>query len=113
MLERYFEALRRHAWESLAGCLAEDVRRTGPYRDVVEGREAYVAFLARVLPGLRDYSLEVSRIRWLGDGGALVQLSEHLELDGVRTEFPEALVFEFDAADRIRRLDVYLMQAPR
>ena len=113
VLERYFEALRSHAWESLADCLAEDVRRTGPYRDVVLGREAYVAFLARVLPGLRNYALEISRVRWLTDGGALVELSEHLDLDGVQSEFPEALIFDFDAAHRIRRVDVYLMQEPR
>lgn len=112
VLERYFEALRRRDWEGLAGCLAEDVRRTGPYRDVVEGRQAYLEFLAGVIPALRNHALEVSRMRCFGDGGALVELCEVVDVDGVRTEFPEALVFDFDAAGRIRRLDIYLMQPP-
>jgi hypothetical protein len=113
VLERYFEAIRARAWEDLADCLAPDVRRTGPYRDVIAGREAYVAFLARVVPALRNHALEVSRIRWLTDGGALVELSEFVDVDAVRTEFPEALIFEFDATGRIRQIDIYLMQAPR
>ena len=39
-------------WEALASCLAADVYRTGPYLDVVHGREAYVDFLAKTLPAL-------------------------------------------------------------
>jgi hypothetical protein len=113
VLERYFEAIRTRAWEGLADCLARDVRRTGPHRDVVEGRGAYVAFLARVVPGLPNHALEVSRIRWLADGGALVEISEFLDVEGARTEFPEALIFDFDETGRISQLDIYLMQPAR
>jgi hypothetical protein len=107
-LERYFEALRAQDWEGLGRCLAEDVHRTGPYLDEVRGRQAYVEFLSKVIPALRGYELEVSRTRGLEDGSALVELSEIVELDGVRTEFPEALLFGFDDRGLIRRVDIYV-----
>ena len=112
VLERYFEALRTHGWESLAGCLSDDVHRTGPYLDVVRGKQAYVEFLAGVVPSLPNYELRVSRIRELEGGSALVELSEILDVDGVRTEFPEALVFDFAPDGRIQRVDIFIKQLP-
>jgi hypothetical protein len=112
VLDRYFEALRTHDWESLAACLAEDVHRTGPYRDEVRGRDAYVAFLSKVIPSLRDYDLVVSRVREIGADSAVVELSEFATVDGARREHPELLLFDFDAAGKIRRVDVYLKTAP-
>jgi hypothetical protein len=112
VLDRYFEALRRQDWESLAACLAEDVHRTGPYRDEVRGREAYVAFLSKVIPSLRDYDLVVSQAHAIGSDAAVVELSELVTVDGSRREHPELLLFGFDAAGKIRRVDVYLKTAP-
>lgn len=112
VLDRYFESLRSHDWEVLADCLAPDVHRTGPYLDVVKGREAYVAFLSGVMPTLRNYTLKVNRVRPLGDGEVLVELSETLDVEGASTEFPEALVFGFADDGRIARVDVYIKQPP-
>jgi hypothetical protein len=111
-LELYFEALRAHAWDDLASCLSEGVHRTGPYLDVIRGKQAYVDFLSRVLPSLRDYELEVSRVRAFDGRSVLAELSETLEVDGVRTEFPEALLFDFDEQGLIRRVDIYIKQPP-
>jgi hypothetical protein len=111
-LERYLEALRTQDWESLASCLAEDVERTGPYLDVVRGKQPYVDFLSGILPSLRNYELKVSRIRKVGGGSALVELVEALDADGVRKEFPEALLFDFDEEGLIRRVDIYMKQPP-
>jgi uncharacterized protein (TIGR02246 family) len=111
-LDRYFESLRAQDWSRLAECLAEDVHRTGPYLDVVEGRDAYVAFLEAVIPTLPNYELRVLRTRALGDAAALVELTETLHVDGARTTVPEALVFDFEASQRIARVAVYIMQAP-
>ena len=111
-LERYFEALRAQDWESLATCLADDVHRTGPYLDVVEGKTAYVEFLSGVIPTLIDHELKVFRIRELGGGSALVELSETLDVGGVRTEFQEALLFDFDEQGLILRIDIYIKQPP-
>jgi hypothetical protein len=109
-LEEYFAALRSQDWKRLAGCLADDVCRSGPYLDVLRGRQAYVEFLSRVIPTLPNYELVVRRTRMLGAGSALVELSEILDVDGVRTEFPELLVFDFDAAGAIARVDIYIKQ---
>jgi len=110
VLERYFGALRAHDWETLATCVAEDVHRSGPYLDVVEGRDSYKAYLASVVPSLAGYALEVSRIDFLESGAALVRLSERVDVDGRSTEFPEALVFEFDGEGAIATVDIYIKQ---
>jgi predicted ester cyclase len=112
ILERYFAALLNQDWESLGACVAENVHRTGPYLDVVRGRAAYVAFLARVIPTLRSYDLRVARIRKLDADSAVVELSEFAEVNGVRTEFPEVLLFDFDADGSILRIDIYIKQPP-
>jgi hypothetical protein len=54
VLERYFEAMRACDWPALAETLAEDVHRTGPFLDEVRGRDAYVEFLAGVIPKLPE-----------------------------------------------------------
>ena len=112
VLERYFEAMRACDWPALAESLAEDVHRTGPFLDEVRGREAYVEFLAGVIPKLPNYALEVARIRPIEGGGALVELSETIDRKGLRYTTPEALLFEFDAAGRIARVDVYIKRPP-
>jgi hypothetical protein len=110
VLERYFEALRARDWEALAACLAEGVERSGPFCDVVRGRRAYVEFLARVLPTLENHALRISRLRALDGGSAVVELCEAVDVDGVPTEYPEAIFFDFDADGRILRVDVYFKQ---
>ena len=111
ILDRYFEALRTQDWEKLRGTLAENVHRTGPYLDVVEGREPYARFLARAISALPNYELRVARVRFAG-GTAVVELSELADLNGERREFPEVLLFDFDAAGLIARVDVYIKQPP-
>jgi len=113
VLERYFAAMRAHDWAALADTLADDVHRTGPFLDDVRGKRAYVEFLANVVPNLANYALDVARIRALEDGTALVELSESMDRDGRRETHPEALLFEFDAAGRIARVDIYIKRAPR
>jgi hypothetical protein len=110
VLNDYFEALRTQDWARLSKCLCEDVRRTGPYLDVVEGRKAYVEYLSRVIPKLPNYDLRVRRTRELEAGSALVELSEFTDVDGLRTEFPEMILFDFDAAGAISQVDIYLKQ---
>lgn len=112
VLERYFAAMRAHDWPALAETLAEDVHRTGPFLDEVRGRDAYVEFLAGVIPKLPNYALDVARIRPIAGGGAVVELSETIDRKGLRYTTPEALLFEFDAAGRIARVDVYIKRPP-
>ncbi len=113
VLERYFAAMRAHDWEALAATLADDVHRTGPFLDEVRGKQAYVDFLAGVIPKLENYALDVARVRALDGGSALVELSESMDRGGRRETHPEALLFEFDAAGRIARVDIYIKRPPR
>ncbi len=108
VLECYFQALRDCDWAALRECESVGVHRTGPYLDIVEGRDAYADFLAGIVPTLPNYELRVRDVKLLAGGGAVVRLSEILDVDGVSTEHPEMLLFEFDADGRIDRVDIYI-----
>ena len=112
VIERYIAALHDQNWEALSDCLALDVHRKGPYLDEVQGRAEYVAFLSGVIPALRNYDIRLTRIDRLAGGAALVRLSEFADVKGVRSEFPEALIFEFDSQGAISGVDIYLKQVP-
>lgn len=111
-LDRYFQALRDHHWNAVRACVSADVHRTGPYADVVVGREAYARFLAEVIPTLANYELRVHSIDRTECGDAWVKLSEFLDVEGRRTEHPEALHFGFDGEGLISRVDIYLKRLP-
>jgi hypothetical protein len=113
VLDRYFDALRTRDRQALAACLAPNVRRTGPYLDVVEGREPYADFLAHTLAKLANYQLWVDRVMEFDDRTSLVLLREVLDVEGVPTAFPEALLFGFDETGLIASVDVYIKQPPR
>src|SRR3954447_1439540 len=106
IVERYLGALTAHDWDALRECLTDDVVRVGPYRDEYRGRDAYVEFLARLMPTLPSYAMEVTRVTYV-DRLVFAELTETVA--GVRTE--EALVFELAADDRIERIDVFIKTA--
>ena len=112
ILEQYSMRANPRLGEPLRRASPKASSRTGPYLDVVEGRQAYVDYLSGVIPTLRNYELEVFRIRELDGGSALVELSESVDVDEVRTEFPEAILFDFDAEGYIARIDIYIKQPP-
>ena len=112
-LERYFDAMRSHDWPALADCLSEGVERVGPYLDRVSGRAAYAAFLEGIVPTLPNYTLTITAIHEIDSRRAFVELSETLDVDGIATEFPEALFFAFDGEGRIAEVSVYIKQPPK
>jgi len=112
VLDDYFEALRTRDWARLETCLTDDVHRVGPYRDVVRGKHAYVEYLSGVIPKLANYDIRVTRIRALDARAAIAELCEIADVNGVRTVFPEVILFELDAAGAIAGIDIYLKQAP-
>jgi hypothetical protein len=107
MLDDYFRALQTADWEALAAAVAPDVRRVGPFADVVEGREAYVGFLSGLLPTLPAYALTVTAVHALPGGGAFVELTEAFDVEGQRREFPEAIRFGFDDDGRVSEVVIY------
>ena len=109
-MERYLDAVVSNDWEALAGCLAEDVVRVGPFLDTYTPRGPYVEFLAGLMPALPGYSMRVDRVLYAGNV-AVAQLSETVELDGVPVETPEALVFDLDDSGRIARIEIFIQRA--
>ena len=105
IVERYLEAVARHDWDALRSLLRDDVVRVGPFQDEYRGRDAYVEFLAGLMPTLPDYSMEVERVTYAGEL-AFAELAENVA--GTRTD--EALVFELDG-ERIARIDIFIKTA--
>jgi hypothetical protein len=111
VLDRYLTALPAHDWSALTETISDErLHRVGPFGDVIDGKAAYVEYLSGVVPTLKSYRLEVTRVRWLVDGGAVVELTEHVEMDGQVRRYPEAIFFGFDADDRICDVTIYLQQ---
>ena len=110
-VRRYLAAVAGQDWDALSACVADDVRRVGPFGDVYEGRQDYLAFLRGIMPTLPGYRMDVDRVLCT-DGGttAVAELSETVELEGRPVRTPESLVFDFDAAGRIRRISIYIQQ---
>jgi hypothetical protein len=62
-VERYLSCLAAHDWEGLAATLADQgFVRDGPFRDLVAGKEPYVAFLRAVVTSLKGHELTVQRV---------------------------------------------------
>lgn len=106
VIDRYFAYMAAHDWEGFRDCLAADVVRVGPFGDTYTPRDAYVAFLANLMPRLPNYSLAVHRV--IPAGNIMVaEISETLDVDGAPRETPEALVFDLDGDGRISHITIY------
>jgi ketosteroid isomerase-like protein len=113
LIRRYLDGVAGQDWAAVSECLAVDVRRVGPFGDVYEGREQYLAFLRRTMPALAGYSMDVERVLHTGDENAAVaELTETVELDGRPVRTPESLVFDLDDDGRIRHIAIYIQQRP-
>jgi limonene-1,2-epoxide hydrolase len=110
-VERYLSALGTADWDALAGTLAPDVERIGPYRDVVRGRDAYAEFLRTTIAGLAGYELRVRRMLCAG-ATVIVELDETVDDEGERLRTDEVVVFDV-ADERITRVAVYLQTSYR
>jgi hypothetical protein len=98
-------------WDRLATCFsAQGFRRVGPYGDVIASSQGYLDFLRRVVPTLKEgYELTLEHLAYAGDT-AIAELVEHLEIDGVMTDLPEAIVFRLDDEGLITGMHLYLQQ---
>ncbi len=109
VVRRYLERLVAHDWEAMAACLAEDVVRVGPFGDTYTPRDPYVAFLTELMPALPGYSMQIGRIVEQGPT-VFVELTEFVDIGGSPLETPEALIFDLDAQNRIRRIAIYIQR---
>lgn len=112
LVEGYLDAVATQDWTRMRAAVRDDVVRVGPFGDVYEGQDAYVAFLAALMPTLPDYSMDVSRVTYV-DGGrrAMAELTETVSLDGAPVVTPEVLLFDLDDEGRIGRIEIFTRRA--
>lgn len=108
-VERYLACMGAHDWDGLAATITDDhLTRDGPFCDRVEGKQRYVTFLRNIITSLEGYELKVQRISHVSDRLSYVELSETFELDGVRTEYPECILFERSDDGLISHVSVFI-----
>lgn len=107
---RFFDRMGAFDWDAMAACVAEDITRVGPFRDVKTGRDDYRDFLAATIEALDGYRLDVQRI-WSDGERAVAQLSETLDVDGRPRRTDEAIVLDLGPDGLIHRVEVYLQRA--
>ena len=109
--KRYLDAVAGQDWAVAEECVAPDVRRIGPFGDVFEGREAYIAFLRDLMPTLAGYSMTIHRVlECEGGSTVMVELNEKIEMDGKVIDTPECLVFDLDDDGLIARIAIYIQR---
>lgn len=109
VVEHYLSCLSVNDWDGLAATIADDgLIREGPFCDVVEGKEPYVAFLRDVFSRLEGYQLKVQRISHVSDRMSYVELTETFEIHGVPTEYPECILFEQNDNGLISHVSVFM-----
>ena len=88
--------------------MTPDVVRTGPFFDVYEGRDDYIAFISKLMPTLPNYSMEIKSISYVDDDRrAYAELNETLDVDGASHTTPEVLVFGL-TDNRIATVDIFI-----
>lgn len=111
VVERYLECLAAHDWDGLAATIADDgLTREGPFCDVVEGKQHYLAYLRKVLTTLAGHRLEVQRISHVHARLSYVELTESFDIDGVAKRWPECILFEQNDTGLISRVSVFFKQ---
>lgn len=112
-IERYLHCLAAHDWDRLATTISgAGLTREGPFCDVVEGKEHYVAYLRKVLTNLTGHRLDVQRVSHVNARVSFVELTETFQIDGVPATWPECILFERSDDGLISRVSVFFKQRP-
>jgi hypothetical protein len=110
-VERYLKFLAAHDWDNLATTIADDgLTREGPFCDVIEGKDHYLAYLRKVLTTLEGHRLDVTRVSRVDPRVSFVELTESFTIDGTPASWPECLLFEQDDEGLINRVSVFFKQ---
>jgi limonene-1,2-epoxide hydrolase len=108
-VEDYLAAMTDRSWERVAAAIADEgLVRSGPFVDVIEGKQAYVDFLRAVCSPFDSYRLDVHRISRSGDRIVFAEIDEVIGRGGVVSSFPEVLLFELDDGGKIRYVSVFM-----
>ncbi len=111
VVERYLEFLTTHDWDGLATTIADEgLSREGPFCDLIEGKDHYVAYLRKILTTLEGHRLDVKRVSHVDDRVSFVELTESFEIDGAPAAWPECLLFEQNDDGLISHVSVFFKQ---
>ena len=111
VVERYLDCLGAHDWDGLATTIAdESLTREGPFCDLVEGKQHYVAYLRKVITNLEGHRLEVQRVSHVNSRLSYAELTETFEIDGAPASSPECILFEQGEDGLISRVSVFFKQ---
>ena len=106
---RYLDAVADQEWEAASSCLAEAIRRVGPFGDVYQGRDQYLEYLRELMPTLAGYRMEIRRVVEAGSV-VVVELAETIVADEHPIETAESLVFDLDEDGLIAHIAIYIQQ---
>ena len=111
VVERYLEFLTAHDWDGLATTIADEgLSREGPFCDLIEGKDHYVAYLGKILTTLKGHRLDVKRVSHVDNRVSFVELTESFEIDGAPAAWPECLLFEQNDDGLISHVSVFFKQ---
>lgn len=111
VVERYLEFLTAHDWDGLATTIADEgLSREGPFCDLIEGKDHYVAYLRKILTTLKGHRLDVKRVSHVDNHVSFVELTESFEIDGAPAAWPECLLFEQNDDGLISHVSVFFKQ---
>ncbi|HEY7054807.1 MAG TPA: nuclear transport factor 2 family protein [Mycobacterium sp.] len=111
VVERYLAAMAAHDWDALAATITDDgIVREGPFCDVVEGKQPYVAFLRGILTALQNYSVDIRRIWQASERVWFVELTETFDVGGNPASYPECILFETGDDGLICYVSVFIKQ---
>jgi limonene-1,2-epoxide hydrolase len=111
IVERYLTCMAAHDWDGLAATITDDdLIREGPFCDVVEGKERYVAFLRGILTSLQGYRVDVHRVSHVSERTSFVELTETFDVDGTSTSYPQCILFEQGDDGLISYVSVFIKQ---
>jgi hypothetical protein len=111
VVERYLEFLTAHDWDGLATTIADEgLSREGPFCDLIEGKDHYVAYLRKILTTLKGHRLDVKRVSHVDNRVSFVELTESFEIDGASAAWQECLLFEQNDDGLISHVSVFFKQ---
>lgn len=113
-VRRFWEAVAARQFDVCAQQLAANVVRIGPRQmedDTVEGREAYVEFLVRVISAMPGYHNVTHDVTASADGSRVyIQCTEWPSAGGgtgQEVEVPLCMVCDLDGDAKITKIDIY------
>jgi hypothetical protein len=113
VIDKYLACMAAHDWDGLAATIADHgLVRDGPVCDRIEGKPRYGDFLRSIISSLRNYELKIQRVSRVSDHVSFVELSESFDVDGVRRQYFECILFERNDEGLISYVSVFIKQPP-